>query len=104
MIVSVSVPLPVFSGAVYRPSEVIVPRDALQVTEGFNALAAFVTVAVICSVCPLFSAVAAGLTLTATDGSSVIGVDGDAVVSAMLVAVTAVELHPRLAARDTRRR
>lgn len=41
-----------------------------------------------CAVWPLFSAMVAGLTVTATEGSSVIVVDEDAVVSARLVAVT----------------
>jgi len=52
-------------------------------------LAVLVTIAVNCTVWPLFSAVViAGLTLTATGGSSVIVVDEDAVGSATLVAVT----------------
>jgi len=41
-----------------------------------------------CAVWPLFSAMVAGLTVTATEGFSVIVVDEDAVVSARLVAVT----------------
>lgn len=54
-------------------------------TDGFNA---FVTVAVICLVWPLLSVVVVGLTLTATEGSSVNVAEEDAVGSARLVAVT----------------
>ena len=60
------------------------PRSALHVTEGFEA---FVTLAVSCTVWPQLSSVVAGLTLTATEGTSVIADDKDAVVSARLVAV-----------------
>ena len=51
-------------------------------------MAALVPATLSCAVCPLFSVVVTGLTLTATDGSSVIVVDEEAVVSARLVAVT----------------
>jgi len=53
-------------------------------------LAALITVAVSWVAWPAFSAVVAGLTLSATGGSSAIVVDEDAVGSARLVAVTVV--------------
>ena len=92
------------AGAVYRPGVLIEPRATGLIVHVTALLAVLVTVAVSCSVWPLFSAVVAGLTLTATEGSSVIVVDEEAVGPARLIAVTVVEPHPRLEARDTRRR
>ena len=80
------------------------PRSALQVTEGFNAFvtvavkailvplsAAFVPVTVSCAVWPLFSAMVAGLTLTATGGAvllkMMVCVDGDALSVIVMTAV-----------------
>jgi hypothetical protein len=79
VIVSVSVLLPVFDGAVYRPSGVIEPSSALHVTEEFNA---FVTVAVNWADWPLFSVSAAGFTITVVEDTSVIVAGEYALVSA----------------------
>jgi hypothetical protein len=75
-------------GAVYRPDVLIVPIPTGLTDHVTALLAALATVAVSCVVWPLLSAALAGLTLTVTEGSSVIVADEDAVVSARLVAVT----------------
>ena len=76
------------AGAVYRPNMLTEPTPAGLSDHVTALLSVLVTVAVSCAVWPLFSAMVAGLTLTATEGSSVIVVDEEAVELARLVAVT----------------
>jgi len=75
------------AGAAYMPDALIDPIPTGLIDHVTALLAELVTVAVSCVVWPLFSAEVAGLTLTVTEGSSVIVADEDAVVFARLVAV-----------------
>ncbi len=77
------------AGAVYTPDELIEPTPAGLTVHTTAWLAAWLTVAVSCVVWPPVRTALAGLTLTATEGSSVRVADEDAVASATLVAVTA---------------
>ncbi len=64
------------------------PAPAGPIDHVTALLAALVTVAVNCAVWLPFNTVVAAVTLTATEGSSIIIVDEDAVVFAWLVATT----------------
>jgi hypothetical protein len=93
-LVAVTVAVPTVAGAVYSPVELIVPGDAFQLTDLFDALPC--TVAVNWAVPPGATEVVAGVTETeVTLGAdpvvTVTVAEADLVVSATLVAVTVAE-------------
>jgi hypothetical protein len=93
-LVAVTVAVPAAAGAVYSPVELIVPGDAFQLTDLFDALPC--TVAVNWAVPPVATEVVAGVTETeVTLGAdpvvTVTVAEADLVVSATLVAVTVAE-------------
>jgi hypothetical protein len=93
-LVAVTVAVPAVAGAVYSPVELIVPGDAFQLTDLFDALPW--TVAVNWAVPPVATEVVAGVTetevtLAADPVVTVTVAEADLVVSATLVAVTVAE-------------
>lgn len=93
-LVAVTVAVPEVAGAVYSPVELIVPADAFQLTDLFDALPC--TVAVNCAVPPVVTEELAGVTETevtpvAAPVVTVIVAEADLVASATLVAVTVAE-------------
>jgi hypothetical protein len=79
------------AGAVYTPDALIEPTPAGLIDHVTALLAVLVTVAVSCAVWPMFSAVVAGLTLTATGGAAplkmMVCADGDALSVIVMAAV-----------------
>jgi len=79
------------AGAVYRPDVLIDPTPTGLIDQVTALLVVLVTVAVSCAVWPLFSAVVAGLTLTATGGAvplkTMVCADGDALSVIVMAAV-----------------